>query len=214
MPSSEVIKAIAVTAELCGRTFSPEAAMMFAGDLEGFPDHSVLAALSRCRKEVKSFLTVADVVTRIDDGRPGAEQAWAMIPQDEQISVVWSEEMAAAFGVAAPLLQIGDKIGARMAFKETYTKLVSDARDQRQAPKWTPSFGDDKSGRQLAVTEAVRHGRLTVDHAVSLLPHDAAEGLLLTLNVKGHPLLAPPSAEGKAKIAALRLSLSGPKGQP
>lgn len=207
MPSSQVIEAIAVTAELCGRTFSPAAAMVFAGDLEGFPDSAIVAALTRCRKEVKGFLTIADVVSRIDDGRPGAEQAWAMIPQDDTTSVVWSQEMASAFGVAQPLLEMGDKIGARMAFKEAYAKLVSDARDQRQPAKWSPSFGDDKNGRQGALIEAVRHNRISVDSAIALLPHDAAEGLLLTLNVKGHPMLAAPSKEGREKVKALLLTL-------
>ncbi len=208
MPSSNVIEAIAVTAELCGRTFTPAAAAVFASDLEGFPDAAVIAALTRCRKEVKGFLTIADVVSRVDDGRPGTEEAWAMIPQDEQTSVVWSEEMAQAFGIASPLLEQGDKIGARMAFKEAYAKLVSKARDERLPAKWTPSFGEDKGGGQMAVSEALRHGRLSVDHAVSLLPLDAAEGMLLSLGVKNHPLLAPPSVNGRAKVKELLLTMN------
>lgn len=205
MPSSQVIEAIAVTAELCGRVFSPSAAMVFAGDLEGFPDDSVIAALSRCRKEVKGFLTIADVISRIDDGRPGAEEAWAMIPRDEATSVVWSEEMAQAYGKAAPLLDEGDKIGARMAFKEAYAKLVAEARDRKAPPKWTPSLGDDVNGRQLALIDAVRANRMGIDHATSLLAAypDLQEGLLRLAGPKNHPLLAAPSPEGRAKVQAL-----------
>lgn len=215
MASSQVIEAIAVTAELCGRTFTPAAAAVFASDLDGFTDAQVIAALTRCRKEVRGFLNIADVVSRIDDGRPGAEQAWAMIPQDEETSVVWSEEMAAAFGIAAPLLQMGDKIGARMAFKESYAKMVSDARDQKQPPKWTPSFGQDVIGRQGAVIEAVRLNRLTLDHGLSLLPHEAQQGLLLSLNVEKHPLLAAPaSKENRQRLAAMLLTLNPPRIEP
>lgn len=207
MPSSRVIEAIAVTAELCGRIFSPAAAMVFAADLDGFPEHAVLAALTRCRKEVRGVMTIQDVVSRIDDGRPGVEQAWAMIPQDENTSVVWTEEMAASWGAVAPLLRDGDRIGARMAFKETYAKLVSDARDRKEPPKWTPSFGDDKLGRQAAMIEAVRHHRLTLDHAVLALGDELGESLVRQLGVQNHPLLAGPTDEQRAKAKALLLTL-------
>lgn len=203
MPSSAVIEAIAVTAELCGRTFTPAAAAVFAGDLDGFGDAAVLKALSRCRKEVKGLMTVQDVISRIDDGRPGVEQAWAMLPHDEDASTVWTGEMVEAWAVALPLLNDGDRIGARMAFKESYAAKLADARDQRRPPKWTVSLGRDASGRQAALIEAVRHNRLTVDHAVQLLPPDAAEGLLLSLGVTNHPLLAAPNAEGKKKVEQL-----------
>jgi hypothetical protein len=205
MPSSKVIEAIAVTAELCGRVFSPAAAMVFASDLDGFPDAAILGALSRCRKEVKGFLTIADVISRIDDGRPGAEEAWAMIPRDEASSVVWTEEMAQAYGKAALLLEEGDKIGARMAFKEAYAKLVAEARDHKAPPKWTPSMGEDVNGRQLALIDAVRAGRMGIDHAANLLAGqpDLQQGLLLQAAPKDHPLLAAPDQKGRAKVQAL-----------
>lgn len=208
MTSSKVIQAIAVTAELCGRTFTPAAASVFASDLDGFSDDSILGALSRCRKEVRGMLTVQDVISRIDDGRPGVEEAWAMLPHDEESSVIWTDEMAAAFGVASPLLADGDRIGARMAFKEAYTKALTVARDKKIAPRWTPSFGRDVVGRQAALIEAVRHNRLSIDNAIKLIPGPAAEGLLMSLGVKGHPLLAAPSVEGKKKIQELMLTLN------
>lgn len=211
MPSSKVIEAIAVTAELCGRTFSPAAAMVFATDLDGFSEQAVLTALSRCRKEVKGLLTVADVISRLDDGRPGAEEAWAMLPHDEATSTAWTTEMQQAWGVALPLIQDGDRVAARMAFKEAYTKLLAEARDKRIAPKWEMSFGHDVSGRQSALIEAVRHNRIGVNAAVALLPHDAAEGLLRSLGVQAHPLLAAPSRDGQRKVKALLASLQTKK---
>ncbi len=208
MQSSQVIQAIAVTAELCGRTFSPAAAMVFASDLDGFADAAILAALSRCRKEVRGMLTVQDVVSRIDDGRPGVEEAWAMLPQNEDSSVVWTDEMASAFGVAMPLLNDGDRIGARMAFKEAYAKAITTARDQKILPRWTPSFGRDAGGRQAALIEAVRHNRLSLESAVKLLPSELSVGLLMSLGVKSHPLLAAPCVEGQKKIQELRLAFN------
>lgn len=209
MPSSQVIEAIAVTAELCGRTFSPAAAMMFATDLDGFPDAAVLTALTRCRKEVRGMLTIQDVISRIDDGRPGVEEAWAMIPRDEQSSIVWTDEMAQAYGVASPLLDEGDRIGARMAFKEAYAKLVAEARDCKAQPKWTPSLGGDPSGRQLALLDAVRANRIKLDHATMLLESypDLQQGLILSLGVTSHPLLAAPSKDGRERVRALLTTL-------
>jgi len=162
MASTELIKAIAVTAELCGRVFTPEAAAVFVDDLEGFDQPAILSALRRCRREVRGVLTVQDVVSRIDDGRPGPEEAWAALPKDEATSAVWSEEMREAFGVALPLLEQGEKVAARMAFKEAYVALVNAARDARIAPNWTVTLGQDPKGRDVVLREAVDRGRLTL----------------------------------------------------
>lgn len=207
MPSSQVIEAIAVTAELCGRVFSPAAAVVFASDLDGYPEKQVLAALARCRKEVKGLLTVAEVVSRIEDGRPGSDQAWAMLPHDEDMSAVWTAEMAQAWGIAKPLLGEGDKVGARFAFREAYNKLVADARDKKEPAKWSVTFGHEISGRVVALENAVRAKRLSLNHAVELLPHDAAQGLLRSLGVTQHPLLAPPDPVAQAKVRAMLADL-------
>lgn len=171
MASVELIQAVAVTAELCGRTFTPEAARMFVSDLEGFDEAAIMVALRRCRREIRGVLTVQDVVSRVDDGRPGVEEAWAMLPKDEAVSAVWTDEMSAAFGAAAPLLEIGDKVGARMAFKETYCARVNAARDNRQAPNWTVTLGHDPKGREVALAQAVQMNRLSLEQARLYLPN-------------------------------------------
>lgn len=210
MASADLLRAIAATAELCGKTYTPAAAQMLAKDLEGYDEQAVLSALTRCRRELDGRpFNVAAIISRIDDGRPGVEQAWAMLPHDEHTSTVWTEEMAKAWGSALPLLNDGDKIGARMAFKETYARLVADARDAKQPAKWTPSFGMDRAGRINALEEAVRLRRIGLDHACQLLPIDAAEGLLRALGVTKHPLLAAPSSDGQKKVRDLLLTLKG-----
>ena len=94
-----------------------------------------------------------------------------MIPQDEAGSTVWTDEMAAACGVARHLLAEGDRIGARMAFKEAYSRLVAQARDDGKPVRWSPSLGHDPGGREAVLQEAVRLGRLSIAHAaVELLP--------------------------------------------
>ncbi|WP_152974695.1 hypothetical protein [Burkholderia pseudomallei] len=172
MTTSRVLEAIAVTAELCGKVFSPAAARQFAADLSAYPENQVLGALERCRREVKGVLSLADVISRLDDGRPGADEAWAMIPRDETQSVVWTDEMAAAYGVARPLLTAGEPIAARVAFRECYTRVVTLARCEQRAPQWRLSPGYDPAGRELAVSDAVSKGRLTPQQAMRLLPDE------------------------------------------
>ena len=82
------------------------------------------------------MLTVQDVVSRLDDGRPGAEEAWSMIPKNESESTVWTAEMSQAFGVCLGLLDSGDKVAARMSFKETYQRRVSQARENGKKVEW------------------------------------------------------------------------------
>lgn len=170
MPTLTLLEAVAVTAELCGRTFSEPAARVFVADLAAYPEDAVLKALTRCRKEVRGALTVADVVQRIDDGRPGADEAWALVPKNEEDSAVWSQEMAEAFAIAAPLLAEGDAIAARMAFREAYKRLCDAARDAGQPVRWTPTLGHDARGRAAALHRAVELGRMSAGDAHALLP--------------------------------------------
>lgn len=178
----ELVKAIVVTAELTGTDLSVSAAKVMAEDLSEFPLHQVMGALKKCRRGLSGKLTVEAVISRLDDGRPGPEEAWAMIPRDESSSVVWTEEMAQAFGIANPLICEGDTIQARMAFIEAYKRLCDEAREQKIPVRWTPSLGHDKRGRESVLMDAVRKNRLTAKHALGLLPHidgsDAKENLL------------------------------------
>lgn len=168
--SRKIIEAIAVTAELTGTQLSLEAARIMDEDLACYPEQDVLKALARCRRELKSRLTLAEIISRIDDGRPGPEEAWAMIPKDERSSVVWTEEMAEAFGVCYSLIESGDNVQARMAFIEAYRDRVMRARDNKSPIVWRPSLGHDPRGRESVLLEAVEKGRLEAKYAASLIP--------------------------------------------
>jgi hypothetical protein len=170
MASAALLEAVAVTAELCGRVFSEPAARVFVDDLSAYPEHQVMGALARCRKEVRGVMTVADVVSRLDDGRPGAEEAWASIPKTENDTAVWTTEASQAFGVAVGLLDAGDAVAARMAFKETYLRLVAQARDAGKPVEWHISLGHDPRGREGVVLQAVEKGRITLERARDVVP--------------------------------------------
>jgi hypothetical protein len=79
--------------------------------------------------------------------------------------------MLTAMGAAQPLLDEGDQVAARMAFKESYNRLIAEARNNSIPVEWFPSLGDDKYGREAVVKEAVRLGRISEVHAQKLLPN-------------------------------------------
>lgn len=165
-----LIDALRGTAEIYGRQLSDMAATMLVSDLKRYTTNEILASLERCRTELKYFPTIADIVSRIPDTRPGIEEAWAMIPKDEYSTTVWTEEMAEAYSIARGLLNEGDAVGARMAFKETYAKLVDDAKAKGRPAKWSVSLGLDTAGRSQALERAVTKGHLTDSQARALLP--------------------------------------------
>lgn len=192
MPSKKLLEAIAVTAELTGTVLSEPAARVMANDLAAYPEGMVLGALTRCRRELKGRLTIADVLTRLDDGRPRPEEAWAMIPKDEAGSVVWTDEMAAAYGVAAPLMD--SPVQARMAFLEAYRERVRIARDAGTPVRWTPSMGTDPRGREAALMAAVGAGRMSAEHATSLLPFNAPQSLIARIEAMSMKALPKAAA--------------------
>lgn len=116
----------------------------------------------------------ADIIEFIErlvpDGRLGADEAWAMIPRDEHVSAVMTDEMSEAMGAAQPLLDEGDQVAARMAFKEAYVRIVEKNKLAGIAPKWFPSLGRDPAMREAVLVEAVRLGRLSVEHASVTAP--------------------------------------------
>lgn len=170
----KILEAIAVTAELMGSAISPTAAAIMASDLSAYPKDAVIEALTRVRKESKSRLSLALVIEKIEeiipDGRPSADEAWAMIPRDEYTSAVLTGEMLEAMGIAQPLLDEGDQVAARMAFKDAYSRLVEAAKRAGNPPEWIPSLGYDKAGREPVLIEAVRLGRLPASQVAGLLP--------------------------------------------
>lgn len=171
MAAVDLIQALAATAELCGTNLSEAAAKLLLSDLSEYDERAVVAALSKCRRELKGRLTLAEIVSRIDDGRPGPEEAWAVMPIDEATTVVWTQEMSSAFWIAQPLIDQGEIVAARMAFKEAYLKLLAEAREQRIPAKWTVSLGHAQDGRQPVIAAAVEKGRITHEFACRLLPN-------------------------------------------
>lgn len=109
------------------------------------------------------------------DNRPGADEAWstALLSRDEAATVVWTEETAAAFGACRPVLDLGDEVGARMAFRQAYDRMVAKARSSRTPVRWTPSLGWDVEQRERTLLGAVDAGLLPAPQVAGLLPPPA-----------------------------------------
>lgn len=152
-----------------GKSLPDEVLSLLLSDLSNYSYQQVSDALRRVRVEC-SFFNTKEIVSRIDDGRPLAEEAWGMLPKHEGDSVVWTVEMQEAFGSASPMLNDGDKIGGRMAFLEKYRDSVNNSRAQCLPVKWQATLGHDQQGRETALTEAVNKNRISREHAIKLLP--------------------------------------------
>jgi hypothetical protein len=195
--SQNVLKALAVVCELTGTQLSEAAVRVMARDLGAYPEDQVLGALNRCRKELRPReLTLFAIISRLDDGRPGPEEAWALISPwmiDVGATTVATDEMRVASGVAQGMIE-EDRIGARMAFLESYRQLVQIARDNRVPVKWEPILGWDASGREGPLVEAVKRGRLGAAHVAKLLPYrqEPAPEVAALLANKSPALLEKP----------------------
>lgn len=191
--------AIIATAEAMGQEMNPGTAAIMAEDLSAYPVPVVRAALKACRLEVKGKLTMADILQRVQaaDGRPGKDEAWsiALIAGDEIETVVMTAEVQQAMSAAAPILKLGDKVGARMAFMSAYERLVTAARTEATPVTWSVSLGFDPTRRVTAIESAVR---------MQLITQQAGTQYLADLRI------APITADGQA-IAGL---LTGSPIQP
>lgn len=169
--------------------------------LAPFPLHIVGRAFQVYGMDEDRFPPVPAAIVkrcRLMDGRPTDEEAWAiaLLSRDEADTVVWTQETAEAFGLCASVLDGGDEVGARMAFRDAYNRLVSDARLAGRPAKWTASLGWDTAKREAAVLKAAQAGLLPAPAARAMLPNyvDPVED-------------KPASPEGLAKVKELMAQL-------
>ncbi len=161
------------------KIISGGAKSLFFAALENYSLPTVRAALSaHCLDRTRGRFTPkpADIIEQIegaiaDDGRLGSDEAWAIAitSRDEADTVVWTQEIAEAFSVCAPVLDMGDEVGARMAFKDAYSRIVAKARNERQPIQWFASLGWDKAKRNAVLQKAEIAGLLAAPVVSNLL---------------------------------------------
>lgn len=203
MESDRMIEELVGSAEVTRTQLSRSAALFMLADLETYPEAQVLGALARCRRELKpGQFTLEAILSRLDDGRPGPEEAWAMMPKSEYDSAVLTQEQLTAWGIAHDLVDV-DPIAARMAFKEAYNRLISEARAQRRPCDWQVSLGMEKTGRVAALQAAVAAGRITAKFAMSHCPGEHIENMQLALGVDSHGAIAGPTRDVRGVVAGV-----------
>jgi hypothetical protein len=163
--------------------------------------------------------TPADLIAQLqgtaeNDGRPGADEAWAgaLGAADEDATIVWTDEMAQAWFAAKPVFELGDKVGARMAFRDAYERIVAEARKARQPVRWQTSLGHDKRQRAAAIREAVDMGRLPSSALQLPMARDGQMPLLEL--IAGSEVQSPAGEEARAKIRALLARMRQQQDEP
>jgi hypothetical protein len=159
----------------------------------------------------------ADIVAQIEglvanDRRPAADEAWAIALQaaDEASTIVWTSEISVAWGIARTVYDAGDKVGARVAFRDAYTRLVDEARERRAPPVWSVSIGFDAEMRHSALQRAADQGRLPAADRHLLIDYSAAPSTL-ALGYEGNGQAVPAAL---ARLRELRAQLTAPLDAP
>ena len=175
-----LIKALSVAAQVTGSELSAEAVAFMARTLVEHGEEAALQAVERAARECRGRLTLAAIIDKVP-GRIGAEEAWEIALQaelwDENRTVVVPRAIFYAFPWA--LWEEGDRVAARMAFKERYPALADEHRGQMHV-----SEGWDKARREGAIVDAVRNSMLTVDQGLVHLPPWSDPAVLENLRPK------------------------------
>lgn len=172
MSQSKMLGLIQLIAECHETEISDARAAMIESDLRGCSIDEINLAWKKYRSNPANnkMPTAAQLIQNIPDGHPSAQESFALLPRDEDSSVVWSEEMRTAYGVCETFLREGNINGAFFAYKETYERLVQESRSMRSKPKWSASFGFNKSGRELAVVTAIEKQRISLEFGCAIYP--------------------------------------------
>lgn len=170
MDRGGLIAALGATAQAMGQTVTDDALIMMADDLEGYSEPDIVAALKAVRRQRARFsiALILDYLTD-RDGRPSADKAWAMVPKSDDESAVMTNEMGEALSVADASIVAGDMIGASIAFKREYQRIVDKARMDNVPVRWYPSLGFAPGGRDEVLLAAFSEGKLGLTQVSSIL---------------------------------------------
>lgn len=109
----------------------------------------------------------------------GSHEAWAIAEKSigfdgQELTVIWTEQMAQAFSRCEELIKTGDKYQraeAKKIFCDAYDRLVTQAKDQGLKPIYVTSLGTDKDQAIAAIKQAEVDGFLKAPEAALQLEH-------------------------------------------
>ncbi len=207
------VEALTECAAVYGETLTPERIASYWRLLSRMSVEAVATAIDthmldpdRGRFFPRPSDLIAAMQRSFDDGRPSPDEAWAiaLTAEDENETVVWTDEISGAWGLARPVLAIGDKVGARQAFIEAYRRMVAQARGEGRKPVWRVSPGRDAQRRHVAIEEAVAAGRLSARAARALFP--TTKDVETTASTTARIAQMPRNLDAEARIARKRLA--------
>lgn len=160
----QIIQRLIVAEQLMGVKLTEDAITALAAILEQHGEGAIAAIDAVMRKEDR--LNLRTVEKYLPGRHPDADVAWAHVPKDESGCAYVTTAMMHAYGAAEPLIEAGDMIAARMAFKASYNDFTS-----HNEPDWffTGGYGagieTQRALKKTAIDTARRNGWLTNEKA-------------------------------------------------
>ena len=168
---------ITMLAELYEHAISKDVARLYYETFKGFSDEQFEAMATLHIKDPdcgRYFPKPAHLLAKLPKGpqHPVADIAWGIAVQsyDESHTVVWTEQIKQAREAAKAIWEMGDMIGACLAFKAAYSAILT-ALPAGSIPRWELSPGTNQQARIAAITNAQAQGLIGKAQAQRLLPH-------------------------------------------
>lgn len=154
-----------------GKKLSHRAITMIFEAMSDYTLDAIEKALSihiQCNKFAPTPSDIIEILSSSKNKHVGADEAWAiaLASFDEFDTVVINQQITEARSIAYDVWESGDKVGARMAFKAAYDRIIQSS----PVPSWFVSIGYDTQRRVDAVKKAVSLGRISQECANKHLP--------------------------------------------
>ncbi len=131
--------------------------------LSEYEFHDVEQAFKKHLQTNKFFPAISEIIEHIPAAQKsshiGADEAWsiAKVAMNDANTVVTTDQIIEAWGIAYPLYSERDETAARMAFRDAYNRIIKTAPEN---PKWFASTGGDKAQIAGVIAKAIALGRL------------------------------------------------------
>ena len=148
---------------------------------EGLSPDDIKRGLARMKRSTfcPTFPEFAGWCEPKTDDWLGSHEAWAIAEKSigfdgQELTVIWTEQMAQAFSRCEELIKTGDKYQraeAKKIFCDAYDRLVTQAKDKGLKPIYVTSLGIVRDQAITAIQQAEVDGFLTAPVAQAQLEH-------------------------------------------
>lgn len=174
---------------------------------EGLSPEDIKRGLARMKRSTfcPTFPEFAGWCEPKTDDWLGSHEAWAIAEKSigfdgQELTVIWTEQMAQAFSRCEELIKTGDKYQraeAKKIFCDAYDRLVTQAKDQGLKPIYVTSLGTDKDQAIAAIKQAEVDGFLPAPEAALQLEHKQTKAEIQSDSLKYKTI----AQEALAKLA-------------